>query len=164
MVKEILTQTWITWIQVIFVNTLLYPFSVRNCPGPERGVFCMFIVDLISRSTLVVFSLLCARIYHYNKGPVIVDKLTITTIHAGLFCMIFQHSISLRWEINIVFISIYNFFLMDKMYHCLLNSNDILIFVIFQIEISSINFSCKFRICAFFVFNATIFWGSQKKL
>ena len=45
-------------------------FCVINCPGPEHGVFSIYIFDLISRSDLVVFSLIRARNYHYNKGHV----------------------------------------------------------------------------------------------
>ena len=47
-----------------------------NLPRPERGVLCISIVDIISKSALVLFSLLCASNYHYNKGPVIVDNIT----------------------------------------------------------------------------------------
>ena len=43
---------------------------MSNCPGPERGVFYDSIVDLISRSAQVGFSLLRARYYYYRKGPV----------------------------------------------------------------------------------------------
>ena len=135
---------------------------MSNLPGPERGVFCILIIDLISRSALVVFILVRARSYYYKKGPVIVDNITILMIHGGLFCINFLYSILLRWEININFISIYDIFLkMAKTFHCILNYNNILIFVIFQIEISSIIFSQKFRICAFFVLSVTIFLCSQ---
>ena len=86
-----------------------------------------------------VFFLLSASNYCYNKGPVVVDKLMILKIHGGLFCIIFLQSISLRWDISIPFISNYGIILkMEKMFHSILNYNDILIFAIFQIEISSI--------------------------
>ena len=48
----------------------MYPVSVRDCPGPEHGVFCILIVNLISRRVLVLFSLLHAINYYYSKGPV----------------------------------------------------------------------------------------------
>ena len=51
---------------------------------------------------------------------------------------------------------------MDKMYHCILNYNYILIFVIFQIGIPSIIFSLKYRIYDLFVFSIILFWGSQR--
>ena len=60
----------ITWLQVFLGNALLYPVSVSNCPGPERVVFCISIVDIIPRSTLVVFSMLRAINYYYYRGPV----------------------------------------------------------------------------------------------
>ena len=46
---------------------------------------------------------------------------------------------------------------MDKIYHCILNYSDILIFVIFQIEIYSIIVSHKFRVYALFLFFVTSF-------
>ena len=58
----------------------MYPISVSDFPGTECGVFCISIIGLISRSALVVFSLLCASNDYYKKGPVIVDNLTILTI------------------------------------------------------------------------------------
>ena len=65
---KISTQTKISWIQLIFGNTLLYPVSVSNLPEPERGIFCILIVDIIFRSTLVVFSLLRASNYQEKMG------------------------------------------------------------------------------------------------
>ena len=44
----------------ILDNTLLLPTSVSNFPGPERDIFSIAIVDLISISALVRFSLLHA--------------------------------------------------------------------------------------------------------
>ena len=83
----------------------MHPTSVRYCPGPEHGVFYISIVDIILRSALVGFSLLRASNYYYRKGQVIVDNLTIFTIHGRLLCITLLQSISLKWEINI-FISI----------------------------------------------------------
>ena len=67
-------------------------------------------------------------------------------------------------EISILFLFLFTrfFWKMDRIYHCIYNYNNILIFVIFQIEVSSINFSHKFQIRAIFVFSVTIFWGSQR--
>ena len=98
-------------LQVIFGNTLLLPISVSGCPGPECGIFCISTVDIILISDLVVFSLLRAKYYYYKKGKVIVDNLTIITIHVRLFCITLIQSISLRWEINIQFVFIYDIFL-----------------------------------------------------
>ena len=63
-------RTNVAWIHLIFCNTLMHPISVSDCPGPERGVFCILIFDLISSSALVCFSLLRASNYYYIKGPV----------------------------------------------------------------------------------------------
>ena len=49
-------------------HEILYPVSVSNCLGPDHGIFCILIIDLILRSALVVFSLLRACNYHDNKG------------------------------------------------------------------------------------------------
>ena len=46
---------------------------------------------------LVVFSLLRASNFHYNKWHVIVDNITILTIHRGLLCIIFLQSLSIWW-------------------------------------------------------------------
>ena len=87
MVRLILNQTEIDRLQVNYGNPLLYPVIVSNLPSPGRGIFCISIVDLISKITLVLFSLLRESNYNYNKGPVIVDNITINTIHGGLFCI-----------------------------------------------------------------------------
>ena len=46
-------------------NTLLLLTSVRNFTGPERDVFSIVIIHLISRRALAGFSLLCVS-YYYN--------------------------------------------------------------------------------------------------
>ena len=96
-------QKQIDWIPVISGNTLLYPVSVRDCPGPKRGVFCILILDLISRSALVLLILLCASNYRYNKGPLKVEFIKCRTIHSGLLSNIFLQEISLQWVIKSVF-------------------------------------------------------------
>ena len=40
-IRKITNQIKIAWLQLIFNNKLLYPISVSNCPGTERGVFCI---------------------------------------------------------------------------------------------------------------------------
>ena len=44
---------------------------MRNCPGPERGVFYILIIDIILRSGLVVFSLLSAKITTTTRGMIV---------------------------------------------------------------------------------------------
>ena len=58
-------------LRLNYVNPPLYPVSVRNCPGPERGILCIFIGDLNSKSSLLLFTLLSARKPHFEKRPVI---------------------------------------------------------------------------------------------
>ena len=136
---------------------------MRDCPSPEYGIFYILIIDLISKRALVLFSLLCEINYHYNKGPIIVENITILTIHGGLCFIIFLHSISLRRVNNIIlFLLTLLFVKMNIMNHCILNYNDIPIFVMFQIKISSIIIFHKYQIYDFLVFCVTIFRGISR--
>ena len=83
-----MTQTQIACIQVNYGNKLPYPVSVGGFPIPERGILFILIVDRISKSALVLFSLLCAINYHYNKGPVKVESIKCKTIHIGLLLIV----------------------------------------------------------------------------
>ena len=47
----------------------MYPISVSDCPGPERGVFYILIVDIILRITLEGFNLLDEKNYYGRKVP-----------------------------------------------------------------------------------------------
>ena len=84
----------------------MYLFSVSSFPGPECGVFCISIIERISRSALVLFSLFRAINYHCIKGPLKVDFFKCKTIHSRLLCIPFLHSISIRWVSNDVVIYI----------------------------------------------------------
>ena len=44
--------------------------SVRNFPIPECVIFCISIVDIISRSVLLGLSLFCDCNYYLREGPV----------------------------------------------------------------------------------------------
>ena len=59
--------------QLNYGNPLLYPVIVSDFPRPERGILCISIVDIISKRTLVLFSLLRSINYHYNNGPLKVE-------------------------------------------------------------------------------------------
>ena len=48
----------------------MYPITVRNCLGPEHGMFSIAIDDLILRSALLGFSLLRTSYYYEIKGLV----------------------------------------------------------------------------------------------
>ena len=61
----------------------MQPTSVSDCPGPERGVFSIVIVDLISRSALVGLSLLRASHYYNRKGIVCYIYLVYNTYSYG---------------------------------------------------------------------------------
>ena len=78
--------------------------SVSEFPGPERGIFGISIIDIISRNALIGFSLLHASYYYNRKGPVIVDNLMIIIIHRGLFIIIILHSKCAKVMIDIYFI------------------------------------------------------------
>ena len=79
---------------------------MSNCPGPKRGFFYILIVDLISRSTLVLFSLLGAINYHYNKGNMKMEFLKCKTIHIILLRIAVLLSILIQWVIKIPLIYI----------------------------------------------------------
>ena len=89
-------------MQVIFVNTLLYPVSVSNYPVPDRGVFYISIIDIISRISLVLFIMFCESNYHYNKVPLKVVFFKCKTIHIILLHIAILQSISIQWIIKTV--------------------------------------------------------------
>ena len=138
----------------------MYPISVRDCPGSEHGVFCILIVDLILRSSLVGFSLLRARNCYYRKGQVIVDVFTILAIHGRLFFINLLQSLLPWWDIN--FFYLWDFSENWKNVALYIELQLYLVFVIFQIEVSFTNLLQKNWICPFFVFFVIIFWVSQR--
>ena len=84
----------------------MYPVSVSDCPGPERGVFCIFIVDIMLKITLVFFCLLRASDYHYNKESLKVECFKFLMICRRLLRIAVIQSILLWWVILIVIIYI----------------------------------------------------------
>ena len=84
----------------------MYPVSVSNLPVPERGVFCIFIGDIISRSGLVFLRLLCEINITINQGSLKVDFSKCKNIHGRLLRIAVLQSISLQWVIKIVVIYI----------------------------------------------------------
>ena len=95
----------IACLQVILGDPLLYLVSVSDFPRPECCVFCILIVDIISKRYLVLSSLLCEINYHYNKGTLEFEFLKCKTIHSVLLLIALLQSILLQWVINIVIIS-----------------------------------------------------------
>ena len=89
-------------------------------------------------------------------------------IHGRLLCITLLQSISLWWEINIIFISIYDIVLKNGQKFPLYielqwYSEAYYYYYYYYFSDWSIfyQFSHKFRICAFFVFSVTFFWGIQ---
>ena len=110
----------------------------------------------------MLFSLLRATNYHYNKGPIIVENITILMICVGLLCIIFLQSISLRWVINIVFIYIYDIFLKMEKRTILYWTTIINIFLSFSDWNILHHFSPKYRIYTFFVFSVIFFEAAKE--
>ena len=59
------------WLQVKYVNPLLYSVNVSDCPSPECGVLCILIGDLNIEISQVLFYLLGASKPFFNERPVI---------------------------------------------------------------------------------------------
>ena len=55
-------------IQVNYVNSLLYPFSVSACPSPVGGVLCILIYDLTSKTPYYYFPIRYNQI-SFQKAP-----------------------------------------------------------------------------------------------
>ena len=77
---------------------------VRNCPCPERGISCISIVDIISKIALVLFNLIRESKTHFNCCPIIGEFIRWEMIHSGLLLIVFIHSKSRGWVINILIV------------------------------------------------------------
>ena len=121
-------------------NPLLYPAIVSDCLSPERGVFYISIVNLISKITLAFFTLLRASKQHSKKAAGIVDHIILKTIHWGLLVIVILQSKLRGWVIDIVFIFIFLILneKMNIMCYCILNYNYSIIFVMFYIKMARI--------------------------
>ena len=69
MVSYILNFTLIDRLEVNYGNTLQYSFSVRDCPSPENGMLCIWIVDIILKSAVVLLYQWRASKHHIKKSP-----------------------------------------------------------------------------------------------
>ena len=67
-----------------------------------------------------------------------------------------------EWSLLVLYLFILLFGKMDITYHCTLKYKDILIFLMFQIKISSIIFFPKFSNLCFLSIICHNFWGSQR--
>ena len=98
-VSNILTQTKITYLQVLFTNTLLYLVSLSYCLLPEHGAFCILTVDIMMISSPIVFSILCASNYHVNKCTVWYILLVNSDYFYNQLSIFFLYMIS--WDISV---------------------------------------------------------------
>ena len=112
----------------------MYPFSVRNFPRYGRGVICISIGDLTSKSVLFLFTLLGASKPHFEKIPVIVDPIKCKqTIHEGLLVILQSKSRGRVIDIDFVMFCV---ILKNKRYifsYILLNYDENIIFDLFII-------------------------------
>ena len=63
----IMNQTQTDGLQVTYDNTLLYSVSLSNFPSPGCGMLWILIIDIISKSAVVLFTLLSASKYHLKN-------------------------------------------------------------------------------------------------
>ena len=63
-------------IKINYFNLILYPVSVRYCPSFGCGILCILIGDLVSKSSLLFFTLWSARKPHFKNRPVIGNSIT----------------------------------------------------------------------------------------
>ena len=59
--EEILIQLQSGWLQVNYVNPLLYPVIVSDYPRSERGILCILIGDLTLKIASLLLTTLSAR-------------------------------------------------------------------------------------------------------
>ena len=57
---DILIQLLIEWLQVNFINLLLYPFSVSDYTSPNYVILGILLGDLTSEISLLLLNLLSA--------------------------------------------------------------------------------------------------------
>ena len=62
-------------LEANYVNTLLYPLSVSDCPIPGCGALFILIGKLTSKSALLLFTLLIASKTNFKKRPVIGNRI-----------------------------------------------------------------------------------------
>ena len=86
--------------------------------GPERGVFCILISDLILKSALVLFIVLRARNHHYNnKVSLEVELFKCKSIHRGLLSISVLRSIFRKIHLKHFLLLILSFSL-QRFSHC----------------------------------------------
>ena len=132
---------------------------MRYFHRPDCGIFCIMFVDIIYKSTMVLFSLLCVSYYHINMDPLNVEFINDTNRIVTYF----------RYTVNIAMVGYQNFSYLNyqkiqlKRYICCCFywSTMILLYSTCCIfDCHGTFFSHKYQICPFVVFYVTMF--SQK--
>ena len=62
-------------LQVNYINQLLYPVSVSDCPRPWRVVLCILIGEIPFKRALLIWTLLSASKPNFKKRPVIGNRI-----------------------------------------------------------------------------------------
>ena len=138
---------------------------MSNCPRLERGAFCILIIILISKNSLVLLSLLRTINYHYNKGLLKVEFIKCKTIQRRLLLILILQSISLKWVIEIVLIFILVISNNKKYIMCYfsLTHNDIIILDMFCIKLSwNFVYLTNIKSVVSWIFVVTIFSKQSK--
>ena len=165
-VRYILNQTKTAWIQVFLGNPLMCPVSVGDLTRPERGVFYIFIVYIISKSALILSSILRASNHHYNKGPLKVKFIRCKIKHSRILLLAVLQSILLRWVIIIVLIYIISRYTWRGKYAAVVNwPTMILLFLsCFILNCHRTFFPHRYQIYYFWVYSTTNFCSSQRNI
>ena len=124
---------------------------MRDSPRPERGVFCILIIDIILISALILCTLLCTGNYHYNKGPICYVLTLYSHYCYGALSILFVFILSQDTPTQV---------------HLLLRYIDIqqLCYYIYNVFLNYhvVLFSHKCWICSFVVFLNTMFHCRKK--
>ena len=109
---------------------------MSNFRNPEHGFLCIYIVDIISKSALVLFTILSASRNHFQKHPIIFDHIKCKTIHRGLLVILILQSnfIWLLIDINFMITFLWWGENIDIMWHCPLNYDDNFMSIMFIIK------------------------------
>ena len=89
MVRSILILRYTLGFMKKCINLLLYPVILSDCPSPDRGVLCILIDELISKSALLLFTILGASKPQYQKRPVFGNRTQcLETVHRGILVIL----------------------------------------------------------------------------
>ena len=101
----------------------MYAVSVSNCTNRDGGVFCILIIDIISKSNVVLFTLSCASKHFFenvtcyslvylvqnNTGRIIgYFHSTVKIVRVSVWCWFFIFVVWNKWYIMYYFSLIYD--------------------------------------------------------